>query len=52
VNLDAKHSYVNVLFEFQPGDRVELKVVRGNEVLQMQVTLGEAELNYAGILKI
>jgi S1-C subfamily serine protease len=42
VALDETHSYVNTLFEFQPGDQVTLDVMRGNENLQVQVTLGEA----------
>lgn len=41
VALDETHSYINTLFEFQPGDQVTLDVVRGNEKMQMQVTLGE-----------
>jgi len=42
VTLDETHSYVNALFEFQPGDQATLEVVRGNETMQVQVTLGEA----------
>jgi 2-alkenal reductase len=42
VALDETHSYVNALFEFQPGDQATLEVVRGNETMQVQVTLGEA----------
>lgn len=41
VTIDETHSYINALFEFQPGDQVTLEVVRGNETLQVQVTLGE-----------
>ena len=43
VPLDETHSYVNTLFEFQPGDQVTLEVVRGNENMQVQVTLGETQ---------
>ena len=43
VALDETHSYVNTLFEFQPGDPIALDVVRGNETLQIQVTLGETQ---------
>jgi serine protease Do len=43
VALDETHSYVNTLFEFQPGDQVTLDVVRGNETMQVAVTLGEAQ---------
>jgi 2-alkenal reductase len=42
VPLDETHSYVNTVFEFQPGDQTTLEVVRGNETMQVQVTLGEA----------
>jgi serine protease Do len=42
IALDETHSYVNVLFEFQPGDRITLDVVRGNRDLQVEITLGEA----------
>jgi len=43
VSLDESNSYVNALFEFKPGDQVALDVVRGNETIQVQVTLGEAQ---------
>jgi 2-alkenal reductase len=43
VVLDETHSYVNTLFEFQPGDQVMLDVVRGGETTQLNVTLGEAQ---------
>ena len=43
VALDENHSYVNTLFEFQPGDQITLDVVRGNETTQVAVTLGEAQ---------
>jgi 2-alkenal reductase len=45
VALDESHSYVNTLFKFQPGDQVTLAVVRGNDTVQVQVTLGEAPRN-------
>jgi 2-alkenal reductase len=43
VALDETHSYVNTLFEFQSGDQIALDVVRGNDTLRVQVTLGEAQ---------
>ena len=43
VALDETHSYVNTLFEFQSGDQITLGVVRGNQTMQVQVTLGEAQ---------
>ena len=42
ITLDETHSYVNTLFKFRPGDQIPLEVVRGNETIQVQVTLGEA----------
>ena len=45
VLLDETHSYVNTLFEFKPGDQVALEVVRGDQTLTVEVTLGEAQLN-------
>jgi len=43
VALDETHSYVNTLFTFMPGDQITLNVVRGNENMRVQVTLGEAQ---------
>ena len=43
VTLDETHSYVNTLFTFKPGDQINLEVVRGNDTVQVQVTLGEAQ---------
>ena len=43
VALGETHSYVNALFSFQPGDQITLDIVRGNETLQLAVTLGEAQ---------
>ena len=43
VALDENHSYVNTLFEFQPGDQVTLDVVRGDKTTQVNVMLGEAQ---------
>jgi S1-C subfamily serine protease len=43
VLLDETHSYVNTLSKFKPGDQTTLDVARGNETLQVQVTLGETQ---------
>lgn len=43
VLLDATHSYVDTLFKFKPGDQTTLDVARGNETLQVPVTLGETQ---------
>lgn len=41
VQLDETHSYANALFRFNPGDTVQLEVMRGNTPVQLEVTLGE-----------
>ena len=43
VALDETHSYVNMLFTFKPGDTIDLEVMRGNDVLQLSMTLGETQ---------
>lgn len=40
--LDETHSYINALFQYQPGDLVMLKLVRNGEAMEIQVTLGES----------
>jgi 2-alkenal reductase len=41
--LDATHAYINTLFQYSAGDTVTLTVMRGNEQIRVDVTLGEAE---------
>jgi 2-alkenal reductase len=45
VALDAKHSYVNTLFTYKPGDQVTIEFMRNGKTQQTQVTLGEATHN-------
>ena len=40
--LDETHSYINALFQFQPGDQVLLKLVCDGESMELQVVLGES----------
>ena len=40
--MDEEHSYLNSLFNYQPGDQVEIVVLREGEELSVSVTLGEA----------
>jgi 2-alkenal reductase len=40
-NLDETHPYMNVLFTYSPGQTVPLGVARGNQKIQVQVTLDE-----------
>jgi len=42
ITIDAQHSYINALFNYAPGERVTLKVVRARRTLEVEVTLGEA----------
>jgi 2-alkenal reductase len=41
VSIDETHSYIDALFEYQPGDQVTIEVVRDGQQLQVEVTLGE-----------
>jgi len=43
VTLDETHSYVNTLFTFNPGDQINLTVMRNGNEMQVQITLGEAK---------
>jgi 2-alkenal reductase len=40
--IDENHSYLNSLFQYQPGDTVLLTLVRDRQPMQVQVTLGES----------
>lgn len=42
VKMDETHNYLNVLYTYQPGDQVNLTVMRGDRELSLQVTLGES----------
>lgn len=42
VALDETHSYINTLFLYKPGDQVTVEVSRGGQLVQLQVTLAEA----------
>jgi S1-C subfamily serine protease len=41
--IDEDHPYLNVLYNFQAGDTVKLMVARGNQTIQVQVTLEEGQ---------
>ncbi len=43
--IDETHSYINTLFQFQPGDTVAVKFVRQRRVMEVQVKLGESSGN-------
>ncbi len=40
--LDETHAYINTLFQYSAGDMVTLTVMRNNQQIQVQVTLGES----------
>jgi 2-alkenal reductase len=40
--LDEEKSYLNTLFSYQPGEQVDIKVLREDEEITVTVTLGEA----------
>jgi 2-alkenal reductase len=39
--LDAEHSFINTLFDYQPNDLVTVEVVRNGKNIELQVKLGE-----------
>ncbi len=39
--IDENHSYINALFQYNPGDRVTVELVRDGTTIEVQVTLGE-----------
>jgi|GEM_PF-3535775 len=43
ITIDETHSYINSLFNYQPGDTIDLTVVRDGKEIQLQITLGEAK---------
>lgn len=42
INLDEQHPYINTLFNYAPGEKVSLVVMRGMQKLDVSVTLGES----------
>ncbi len=40
IAINEKNSYINVLFNFKPGDQVTIDFIRNNSKMQAQVTLG------------
>ena len=41
--IDSDHSFINALFANQPGDQVEVKLLRDSKEMTVNVTLGEAK---------
>ncbi len=44
-SIDEQNSYINVLFEYQPGDQVSIKALRDGQEMTFDMTLGEASTN-------
>ena len=45
ITIDETHSYVNSLFNYQPGDTIPLTVMRDGTQTQLQIMLGERNIN-------
>ncbi len=43
VTLDESHSYINALFVYKPGDEVRVEFWRGNQKVEVLITLGETQ---------
>ncbi len=41
IAIDETHSFIDALFEYQPGDKVSVYFERGNQIIEVEVTLGE-----------
>ncbi len=41
VEITAQRSFSEVLFQFEPGDTVTVSLIRGDEEMQVEMTLGE-----------
>jgi 2-alkenal reductase len=39
--LDAEHPFINVLYDFTAGETTSLEFIRGQETLNVEITLGE-----------
>jgi S1-C subfamily serine protease len=42
VTLDGDHGYLNTLYNYSPGDKIPLTIIRSGQTMQVEVTLGEA----------
>jgi S1-C subfamily serine protease len=41
-SINEEHPFINLLFQYEPGEIVLFQVIRGNEQFETEVTLGEA----------
>lgn len=44
VQIDEDHSYINTLFDHQPGENIELNILRDGKEFTVTVTLGEVRV--------
>jgi 2-alkenal reductase len=42
-DLNESNSYINTLFNYNPGDAITIEFVRGRQVFQVELTLGESQ---------
>jgi 2-alkenal reductase len=42
VKMDETHNYLNMLYNYKPGDQVTLGVMRNGKEISLQITLGES----------
>ena len=45
VEINENTSFVNALFDYQPGDEVDIRVSRGNDTVELSIVLGERQLS-------
>jgi len=43
IHLDEDNTFANALFSYSPGETIDLEVVRQNQTIKLQVTLGESK---------
>jgi len=41
IPIDEEHSFINALFEYEPNQNVIIEFARGNDLMSVEVTLGE-----------
>jgi 2-alkenal reductase len=43
ITIDETHSYINSLFNYKPGDTINVTIMRDGKEMQLQITLGESK---------
>lgn len=44
VVLDEEHPFINILYSYSPGETTDLKVMRSDELIELEITFGEYNL--------